>query len=192
MMDGLGIAFRGINPRFEHFQDEKIIGADETRIDHFAFEIRKAFRYQRRNDAFGGYRRQRELVELSHIATRAITDPDHRGCQFDRRNGDHAFLRGPQRVKAVISVADDAGDEWGLEVDHHVPRHRHDIGASTLCSAQQHHRARFDQLVDFRQRQRFYGARSAAQSQPRPDRSARFNTLAGNGEAITHRIAMYR
>jgi hypothetical protein len=168
MVDGLRVAFRGINPRFEHFQDEKVIGADETSIHHFTFEIRKAFGYQRRSDAFGWYRRQRQSVELRHIAARAITDLDHRGCQLNRWNGDHALSRSLQRIKAVITVADDTGDERGFKIHHHVPRHRHDIDVSPVSSGQQHHRARFDQLVHFRQGQRSYGAQTSASSMPRP------------------------
>jgi len=55
----------------------------------------------------------------------------HYRCQFQRRNGDHAFPCRSQCGKAVISAANDAGN----------------------------HRAQLKQLIDFRQRKLFhYGA----------------------------------
>src|SRR6202142_3984575 len=105
MVDGLQIASRRINPRFEHFQDEKIIGPDQTGIDHFALEIRKAFGYQGWGNARCGNRRQRKPLELRDVAARAITDLDHGVSEVNSWNGDYTLFRDLQRLKAVIGVA---------------------------------------------------------------------------------------
>jgi len=69
--------------------------------------------------------------------------------QLQRRNGDHALFRRPQRGKAVIGVADDTGNQRRFKLDHHVPGHRHDVGAALVGGRQQDYRARFEQLIDF-------------------------------------------
>jgi hypothetical protein len=37
----------------------------------------------------------------------------------------------------------------GLELDHHVPGHGHDVGVSAARRCEQHHGSRLEQLVDF-------------------------------------------
>ena len=152
MVDGLGILLRGVGPSLEYFKDEKIVPVYETSITHLAFEIRETLGYERRRHAFGWHRRQTKRLELLHVAARTVADFHNFGRQLQCRNGDHALFRRPQCGKAVIGAADDTGNQRRFKLDHHMPGHRHDVGAALVGGRQQDHRARFEQLVDFRQR----------------------------------------
>src|SRR5208282_3631347 len=52
----------------------------------------------------GWRRRQHESLELLYVPARAVADFHAFGCQFERRNGDHALFRRPQYGKAVIAL----------------------------------------------------------------------------------------
>jgi len=65
-----------------------------------------------------------------------------------RAGGNRAFTGGTQRREAIIVAADEAGDLRLLELDHHMPRHRHDVGAAFARGRQQNDRSRFEQLID--------------------------------------------
>src|SRR5664280_408099 len=150
MVDGLGILLRGVGPSLEYFKDEKIVPVHETSITHLALEIRKTLGDQRRRHALGWHPRQTQRFELLHVAARAVADFHNFGRQLQRRNGDHALFRRPQRGKTEIGVADETGNQRRFKLDHHMPGHRHDVGAALVGGRQQDHRARFEQLIDFR------------------------------------------
>ena len=129
---------------------------NEPGIDHFAFEVGETLGHQWRRYAFGRRLRQTESLELVYIAARAVTDCDDFGGQLQRWKSDYALFRCPQRGKAVIGVADDAGHQRRFKFDHHMPGHRHDVGAALMSGREQNHGTGFEQLVDLRQRQIFH------------------------------------
>lgn len=144
VVDGLRISFSlGISPGVQNLKDKEIVLANEPGVGYLAFEIGKALGHQRGSDAFGGERRDAEPPELVHVPARAVANSHNLGSQFHRRNSDNAFPGLPQRGKAGIGVADDAGDQWRLKLNHRKPRHRHDVGAMLVGCCQQNHRPRF-------------------------------------------------
>src|ERR1035441_6449055 len=148
MVDGLRVLLHRISPGFDDFQYEEVELADETGIDHLAFKVGEAFGHQRRRHTLGWRRRQAESLELVHVPSRAIANTHDLGCQFNRWNGDNALSHRSQRSEAVIGVADDTGDQRRLELYHHVPGHRHDVGSALVGGRQEDHWTRFKQLVD--------------------------------------------
>jgi len=151
MVERLGVLLRRIDPGFDCFENEQVVLADKPRIDDFAFEVGKALGDERRGNLFCRNCRQTESLELVHILAGTVASADNLARQFARRNGDDTLFGGAQRGKAVIGIADDTGDQRRREFDHHVPGHRHDVGATFGSRCQQNHRPRFKQLVDFRQ-----------------------------------------
>ena len=122
MVDGLRILLRWIDPCLDHFKNKEAELVDQTSIGHLAFEIGETLGHERRCHELGWHRRQAEPLELGYIAPRAVAHLHNLGRKLQRRNGDHALLRCPQRCKRVIAVADDAGNQRWFELDHHVPR----------------------------------------------------------------------
>jgi len=107
----------------------------------------------------GRDRRQAEAFELLHVPARTVADLHDCRRQLACANGDYALFRRPQRGEAVIGAADDTGDQRRFELDHHVPRHRNDVGAALVRRRQKDHRPRLEQLIDFRQGQIAHGCR---------------------------------
>jgi len=153
MVNGLLIHLCRTAPSLENLQDEEIESVDQVSIDYLAFEVGEALDNQRRRHEFGLPLGQAESLKLVDFAARAIADSYDRLRQFKCRNGDDALLGCAQCGKAVISVADNTGYERRFKVDHHMPRHCHDVGAALAGCREQNYRTWFKQLVNLRQRQ---------------------------------------
>jgi len=130
MVDRLWVFLRRIDPGFDHFEDEQVVFADKPRIHDLAFEICKALGDEGRGNALGWNCGQTESLKLVHILSGAVANACDLARQFARRNGDDALFGGAQGRKAVIGVADNAGNQRRREFNHHVPGHRHDIRAA--------------------------------------------------------------
>ena len=150
MMDRFRLLLRRVDPRLDHFEDEEVVLRRQLRVDHLAFQIGVTLVDQRDIDQFAGRRRQMKLLELIDLSPRRVPDADHLGRQFDRRNVDDALLRGFQIAERMVPLADDDADDRRLEVDHRLPRHRHDVRPALVRGRNQHDRAWFQQAVDFR------------------------------------------
>ena len=148
MVNGLRILPCRVRPSLEHLQNEEIEFVDEMRIDHLAFEVGEALRNQGRRYTLGWHLRQAKSLELIDIAARAITDTYDDMRQLLRRYSDYALFRCTQRSKAVIGVANDTSYQRRFKLDHHMPGHCHDVGATLADGRQQNNRSGFEQLVD--------------------------------------------
>jgi ketosteroid isomerase-like protein len=152
MMQGLGILLPRIDPRREDLEDEQVVPAHQRAVDRPAFEVGEALDDQGRRDALGGCDRQPECREFVDIAPGGVADLHDLPCQSPGRDCDHALARRTQGGEAVVGLAHDAGDARRLELDHHVPRHRHDVGAAAFAPGrEQHHGPRLDERVDLAQ-----------------------------------------
>ena len=103
---------------------------------------------QRRLDFLRPPGLQAEARELVDVASRAIADGDHRLDEVGWRNGDDAFAGPRERPKGMIALTHHAGDQRRIEFDHHVPGHRHNIGAPRIRRRQQNDGTGFKLLVD--------------------------------------------
>lgn len=144
MVDGLGVVLRRVRPGFQHLDDKEVVSVDKAGVGYLAFEIGKTFGHERRRYALRRRGRQSERDKFVDVAARAVADIHDFGRQFQRRDGDDAFTGCPQRGKAVIGAADDTTDQWRLKLDHHMPGHRHDVGAAMAGGRQEDHRSRFE------------------------------------------------
>jgi hypothetical protein len=58
-----------------------------------------------------------------------------------------------ERDKAEIAFANYTADQRRLEFHHRMPGHRHNIARAPVCRSEQHDGTRFEQAIDFCQRQ---------------------------------------
>lgn len=129
---------RRIDPGFQLLENEQIVLIHQTTVGHLALEIGETLCDQRGCNMFCWYRRQLKSFKLRNVAARAITDIHDILREVRGRNSDDAPFCRPQRRKAVIGLADDAGNKRWLKLDHHMPRHRHDVGTAVAGGGQQH------------------------------------------------------
>src|SRR5208282_6412375 len=106
--------------------------------------------HYRRRHALGCWR-QPESLEHLYVPARQLRTSTTLGASTSARAAiTHSFVA-PQCGKGVIGIADDASKQRRFKLDHHMPRHRHDVGAALAGGRQWDHRTRFEQLVDFGQ-----------------------------------------
>ena len=121
---------------------KRSVFVDERRVLDLAFEI---------DEALGDERRRRPASALILVRPKAanlsMSRPELLPISTTFSASSTAGIaithssRRAQSGEAVIAFADDAGDERRLEVDHHVPRHGHDVGAAALGRGKQDDRA---------------------------------------------------
>jgi len=149
-MEGFWAFLRRIDPRLQYFQDEEIVALDQARVFHPAFKVAEAFLDQRWAYLTGRERRESKALEFIGIATRAVANLHHYVGKAARWDRDHCFSRRAEGREGEIGLTDDTRDERRLELQHHVPGHRHDVRATFASRRQQNNRAGFQQLVNLR------------------------------------------
>lgn len=128
MVESAGLPDIRVNPSMDNFQDEERILPGHPCVGDPAFETGEAVVEQGSGDRFRRAARESEFAEFIDLGSGRVAAAHDLLCDLlGRYVQDTLFGCQKERVR-MAPVTDDTANQGWLELQHGVPRHRHDVG----------------------------------------------------------------